>query len=84
MSSCINKISEAEEQYSYVDYLFRGLMGDIRKDIDGAKDTYRNGDYVLCLYKATLTKAQILQQAGIAILSQANAAPQAALTLLRQ
>ncbi len=59
MSSCINKISEAEEQYSYVDYLFRGLMGDIRKDIDGAKDTYRNGDYVLCLYKATLTKAQI-------------------------
>ena len=33
---------------------------------------------------ATLTKAQILQQAGIAILSQANAAPQAALTLLRQ
>lgn len=33
---------------------------------------------------AALTKAQILQQAGIAILSQANAAPQAALTLLRQ
>lgn len=33
---------------------------------------------------AALTKAQILQQAGIAILSQANAAPQAALSLLRQ
>jgi flagellin len=33
---------------------------------------------------AALTKAQILQQAGIAILSQANAAPQAALQLLRQ
>jgi flagellin len=33
---------------------------------------------------AALTKAQILQQAGIAILAQANAAPQAALQLLRQ
>lgn len=33
---------------------------------------------------AALTKAQILQQAAISILSQANAAPQAALQLLRQ
>jgi len=33
---------------------------------------------------AALTKAQILQQAGIAVLAQANAAPQAALQLLRQ
>jgi flagellin len=33
---------------------------------------------------ATLTKAQILQQAGIAVLSQANAVPAAALALLKQ
>ncbi len=33
---------------------------------------------------AALTKAQILQQAGLAILAQANAHPQAALALLRQ
>jgi flagellin len=32
---------------------------------------------------AAMTKAQILQQAGIAILAQANTAPQAALTLLK-
>jgi flagellin len=32
---------------------------------------------------ANLTKAQILQQAGIAALAQANSAPQAVLTLLR-
>jgi flagellin len=32
---------------------------------------------------AALTRAQILQQAGIAILSQANAAPQSVLSLLR-
>jgi flagellin len=33
---------------------------------------------------AALTKAQILQQAGISILSQANSAPQQVLSLLRQ
>jgi flagellin len=33
---------------------------------------------------ATLTKAQILQQAGIAVLAQANAVPSAALALLKQ
>ena len=32
---------------------------------------------------ANLTKAQILQQAGIAILAQANAAPQSVLALLK-
>lgn len=32
---------------------------------------------------ASLTKHQILQQAGIAMLSQANAMPQAVLALLR-
>ena len=32
---------------------------------------------------AALTRAQILQQAGVAILSQANAVPQNVLSLLR-
>jgi flagellin len=32
---------------------------------------------------ASLTRAQILQQAGVAILAQANAAPQSVLALLR-
>jgi flagellin len=32
---------------------------------------------------ANLTKSQILQQAGLAMLSQANQIPQAALTLLQ-
>ncbi|HRP35570.1 MAG TPA: flagellin, partial [Gammaproteobacteria bacterium] len=32
---------------------------------------------------AALTRAQILQQAGVAMLAQANAAPQSVLNLLR-
>jgi flagellin len=33
---------------------------------------------------AALTRAQIMQQAGTAMLAQANAAPQSVLSLLRQ
>jgi flagellin len=40
-------------------------------------------DADLAVEAANLTKAQILQQAGIAALAQANVAPQAVLTLLR-
>lgn len=40
-------------------------------------------DADLALEAANLTKAQILQQAGIAALAQANSAPQVVLTLLR-
>jgi len=40
-------------------------------------------DADLAAEAANLTRAQILQQAGIAALAQANAAPQAVLTLLR-
>lgn len=40
-------------------------------------------DADLALEAANLTKAQILQQAGIAALAQANSAPQAVLSLLR-
>jgi flagellin len=40
-------------------------------------------DADLALEAANLTKAQILQQAGVAALAQANSAPQAVLSLLR-
>lgn len=40
-------------------------------------------DADLALEAANLTKAQVLQQAGIAALAQANSAPQAVLSLLR-
>ena len=40
-------------------------------------------DANLAFEAANLTKAQILTQAGVAALAQANAAPQAVLSLLR-
>ncbi|MBD3313764.1 hypothetical protein GF345_04950 [Candidatus Woesearchaeota archaeon] len=59
MRSCINKISEAEEHHSYIDYLFSGLLADTKKEISNARKKYNNEEYVLCLYKATLAKANI-------------------------
>ena len=47
----------------------------------GSEMCIRDRDYAA--ETAALTRAQILQQAGTAILSQANAVPQNVLSLLR-
>ncbi|MCX8146874.1 MAG: hypothetical protein N3D84_00185 [Candidatus Woesearchaeota archaeon] len=57
--SCLNKISEAEEQYQYVDYLFKGLLDDVGREIQDAKEEYWKKDYIMCLYRAALAKAHI-------------------------
>ncbi len=59
MRSCLNKISEAEERYNYVNYLFRGAMNDVGRELQSTKGAYKKGDYALCLYEAALTKARI-------------------------
>jgi flagellin len=46
-----------------------------------AESTIRDADFAAEV--AELTRLQILQQSGIAMLAQANAAPQAILALLR-
>jgi flagellin len=43
----------------------------------------RNRDCDVASEAANLTKAQVLQQASIAAMAQANSAPQAVLSLLR-
>ena len=50
-------------------------------NIAASESRIRDAD--LAAEAANLTKAQILNQAGIAALSQANSAPQAVLSLLR-
>jgi flagellin len=50
-------------------------------NLAAAESRIRDAD--LAMEAANLTKAQVLQQAGIAALAQANAAPQAVLSLLR-
>ena len=50
-------------------------------NLDASRSRIEDADFAA--ETANLTKAQILQQAGVAVLAQANAAPQAVLGLLQ-
>jgi uncharacterized protein len=68
-SSCQSKIAEAEERYNYVllFYPILNLKG-TRKEIDYAYDDLKDGNYELCLFKATKAKAEsdiILSVSGV-------------------
>jgi flagellin len=56
-------------------------MMNVSENISAAKSRVVDADFAS--ETANLTKAQILQQAGLAMLAQANQVPQAALTLLQ-
>ena len=55
--SCLKKISEAEERYQYFSLFYPGLLESTRKEIDYAYEDMNNGDYELCLFKASKAKA---------------------------
>jgi len=56
-------------------------LQNVSENVSGARSQIRDADFAA--ETAELTRSQILQQAGIAILSQANAAPQSVLSLLQ-
>ena len=55
-------------------------LANVAENVAGSRSRIQDTDYAL--ETATLTKNQIMQQAGTTILSQANQLPQAALSLL--
>ncbi|PCC13430.1 flagellin [Pseudoalteromonas sp. JB197] len=55
-------------------------LANVAENVSGSRSRIQDTDYAL--ETATLTKNQIMQQAGTTILSQANQLPQAALSLL--
>ena len=57
-------------------------LGVVAEKVSDAKSRILDADFAA--ETSALTKAEILQQAGISILAQANARPQAVLALLRQ
>lgn len=65
--SCQDKLSEAEERYQYLDLSISDIES-IKKELDLAYEDFNNGDYELCLFKASKTKAEadsILNLVGI-------------------
>ncbi len=57
--SCTSKLSEAEEFYQYIDLIFPRVLQEAREELDKASVDKERGNYELCLYKATIAKAQI-------------------------
>ncbi|MBC8064464.1 MAG: flagellin, partial [Chlorobia bacterium] len=56
-------------------------LGTARENLAATESTIRDTD--VAAEMTNFTKLQILQQAGLSVLSQANAAPQSVLSLLR-
>jgi flagellin len=70
-------VGRGQNQFSYAINLAQSQL----TNLSTAESRIRDAD--LASEAANLTKAQILLQAGVAALAQANAAPQAVLSLLK-
>jgi flagellin len=81
----IDVISAARGALGAVQNRFASTVGNLQTVVEKVSDANsRIVDADFASEVAMMTKGQILQQAGIAILSQANTAPEAALTLLKR
>lgn len=80
----INKISNNRSQLGAVQNRFQAVVANMQNYVQNLQDSRsRIVDTDFASETANLTSNQILQQAGTAILSQANQVPQAALSLLK-
>ncbi|MEE9525411.1 MAG: S16 family serine protease [Candidatus Woesearchaeota archaeon] len=55
--SCIKKISEAEERYNYAKIYFPTTLKNTKEELALAYEDYTNGNFELCLFKASKVKA---------------------------
>jgi uncharacterized protein len=56
--SCEKKLSEADERIQFVSYYIPNSLQTTREGYDTAKTYADNGEYILCLFKASLAKAE--------------------------
>lgn len=80
----INKVSNNRSQLGAIQNRFQAVVANMQNYVQNLQDSRsRIVDTDFAAETANLTSNQILQQAGTAILSQANQVPQAALSLLK-
>ncbi|WP_215780851.1 flagellin [Paludibacterium sp. B53371] len=80
----INTVSNDRSQLGAIQNRFQAVVANMQNYVQNLSDSRsRIVDTDFAAETANLTQNQILQQAGTAILSQANQVPQAALTLLK-
>ncbi|MDZ7654060.1 MAG: flagellin [Burkholderiaceae bacterium] len=80
----INTITRNRATWGSVQNRFESVISNLQvssENLSAARGRIVDADYAA--ETAALTRAQILQQAGVAMLAQANAAPQSVLSLLR-
>jgi flagellin len=84
MDAALTEVNSARGTYGAVQNRFESVianLGTTAENLTASRSRIRDADFAQ--ETAELSRAQILQQAGIAILAQANAAPQSVLGLLR-
>jgi len=57
--ACKTKISEVEERFQYVQLYFPQNLVNTRKELEYAYEDLENGNYELCLFKASKAKASV-------------------------
>ncbi|MCP5206917.1 MAG: flagellin [Hahellaceae bacterium] len=84
IDNAINQVSRAQAALGAVQNRFEQTISNLAvqgENLSAANSRIRDADFAS--ETAALSRAQVLQQAGISVLSQANARPQQALSLLQ-
>ena len=84
IDAALSGVNNSRAKLGAIQNRFESTIANLRttaENVEASRSRIQDTDFAK--ETAALTRAQILQQAGIAILSQANAAPQNVLTLLR-
>ena len=70
--SCMMKISEVNELYNYVALYVPFLMEETKKELELAKKYLDSNDYILCLFKASKSEAEINAALSTLYISDSN------------
>jgi flagellin len=84
IDTAIDTVSTNRATFGAVQNRFEAVVVNLTnysENLSGARGRIQDTDFAM--ETANLTRAQILQQAGVAMLAQANTLPQSALALLR-
>ena len=84
VDSALTTVSSFQSQLGAVQNRFTSTVSNLQaisQNLQASRSTIQDADFAA--ETANLTKSQVLQQAGISVLAQANAAPQSILKLLQ-
>ena len=84
VDSALNTVNAQRAKFGAIQSRFGSTIANLSTNVENlnaARSRIRDTDYAK--ETAELTRSQILQQAGVAMLAQANAAPQSVLSLLK-